>query len=428
MKKLPKSIKSEMQKLSAIAPDSEWKNRNQQALLNELNIEEVSSRKTSSVVRPLISSFFNGIFSGITWRPVGVISVLLAVVIAGPGLAAVNAARASLPGDTLYTVKRTLERVELQLAFTEESKTEAKLNHLGNRLTELQRITQEEPPSPQREEKIVMALAELKKESSDVQERLKTLDKDDQDIVKLAKAIDEKTSGYKDSLKAAVESLHEDVAGDTEEDIDQALSTVQDVALGALDVLVEKHEGGDTEVSDEELKERVQKQLETTKGLIASLKSRVVQSVLEENSDTETPEEQENAEEETEEEEPAEEADQESEDTEEEAGESKEAGLELEGLNPAAIQRLLDEELLPGISYAEELLELQDYAEVLEVLAETKQQIDEASENIRIQKQQPVEEEPAEEVEESDESAEESQEVTEESEEETVNEEPPEEE
>ncbi len=65
------------------------------------------------------------------------ISAFLALMLSG---GTVLAAQASLPGDTLYPVKRLTEKVEVALATSEKSKAEVEAAHAAERLTELSEL------------------------------------------------------------------------------------------------------------------------------------------------------------------------------------------------------------------------------------------------------------------------------------------------
>ena len=72
-----------------------------------------------------------------------VFAVVTVVVIIGLINTTAVAAKNSLPGQTLYPVKRTVEKIELVLTVNDEKKTEKKIKHAENRLYEAQQIVEQ---------------------------------------------------------------------------------------------------------------------------------------------------------------------------------------------------------------------------------------------------------------------------------------------
>src|SRR3990167_7434630 len=72
-----------------------------------------------------------------------VFSLVTIMVIVGLVNATTVAAKNSLPGQTLYPVKKTVERVELVLTINDEKKTEKKIKNAGTRLYEAHQIVEQ---------------------------------------------------------------------------------------------------------------------------------------------------------------------------------------------------------------------------------------------------------------------------------------------
>lgn len=415
MNKLPQNLRNHLKNLQAVKPDSTWRSQTEQQLVAELQISAVSSRSIFSAFHNFVSSYLNTMTAQLTWRSVGVFVLLFGLVV-GPGIATVSAARGSLPGDKLYTVKRGLEKAKVSLVFSETKKAELQIDFVAKRLDEIHRITQEQAPSTEREETIVLALAELEKGTTKVKEHLENVKTDDlgdgpEKAVELAKIIDEKASDYKEDLRAAVASLGDGGDQAAEEDLKEALSSVQGVSIEALGILVDSHEGGAEDIDSGDLKERVQKQLDTTKELMADLQERLgeIQDYQkdeggEEGENGEQPADDESSvgdsdesdipEEVESEEESLENTDQDGEEgVTDSAGDAEEAegeevhteAIEVQDLPTIEeLQSVLEDELAEQLMYAEELLELEDFSEALDKLAEMKDKVDELSLALRI--------------------------------------------
>jgi hypothetical protein len=280
MKKLPNNLVQNLQSLKSIELSAKAKADIKSQLL--LNLRESGAQAQEIPVTQAIKASAKIWLRQLSAKPIGM-AILIAGIIVGPGIATVSAARSSLPGDTLYSLKRGLENVDFSLTLTENGKTEKKINHVATRLSELHRITQEQSPSPEREEKIVLALVELKKDTDEVKERLETAKNEpsqsDGEVVALAKIIEEKTSDYKETLLTSKTQLSAEVS----DDIEDALSTVQEVAIDALNIIVEDHEDEETdsEITKDDLQDRVQNQLTTVIEQIDGIQLRIDSTTVE---------------------------------------------------------------------------------------------------------------------------------------------------
>jgi len=74
--------------------------------------------------------------------PKTVIALIVVVVIAGLVNGTAVKAKNALPGQTLYPVKKTMEKAELVLTFNDEKKTEKKIRNASTRLQETQAIVE----------------------------------------------------------------------------------------------------------------------------------------------------------------------------------------------------------------------------------------------------------------------------------------------
>jgi hypothetical protein len=113
-------------------PGKEFKNRVAAALMKEM--ETTASQYTDSH-RP---GWFKNIFSPQTFAFRCIVAV---VVLSLSSSGTVYASRDSLPGDTLYPVKRTVETARLALTFTPDSKASVYLERVHERVEETVKVT-----------------------------------------------------------------------------------------------------------------------------------------------------------------------------------------------------------------------------------------------------------------------------------------------
>lgn len=405
MKKLPNQIKQDLRQLRAIKPDAAWLVQNKEALLASLPVSPKPERSLSYA--SVFSISFKQLLSKLAWQPVG-ITLMVIGIIGGPSLAAVNAAKGSLPGDALYPVKRSLERARVSMTFSQAKKAQIEVDLVANRLHELQRLTKEQAPSPARQQKITIAIEELKKDTAAVKTRLDATKQDtgktSQQTVALAKIIDAKTSGYQETLQQTIAELDEEAAKSTSGTLTQAISTVQDVSINALDVLVNKASEPEGDISPEDLKARVEKQLDVVKKAATALQTQVaalelVPEPVEGEADTAEPEEGSEATTQEPEAESAEPKDQPADviapaittdeptqsvtdSTETEITEDAQVETLPAPITQEEIQTQIEKDVLPLITYAEELIKLKDFAAALETLDKANRKIDELSKSL----------------------------------------------
>ena len=401
MKKLPSIIKNELKELKKLEAHHEWKEETRKSLLLELGLNESVSAGKQSIFQT-IKVLIKDTLRQLSFKPVGIFVIILGVII-GPGIATVSAARLSLPGDALYSLKRGLETVQISLTFSERKKAEKKIEHVANRLAELQRITHEQTPSIERDENIVLVLAGLKQDTEEVKLHLETAAEEGSEVIEIALIIEEKTSEYKEILRASVNQLSEEVADDVE-DIELALSTVQGIAIDAINIIAEDHEEGSEEISTEDIKKLVQEQLDDVKEQVETLSSRIseLRGIESEFAVDEEPavrdEEAENPDAAVEEisaepesadqtEEDADGVDSERNDSENtEEGSPEEIAAELSdevSQSLSDLQEQLSGQINEQLQFVDELIELEEYSTALDRLSATKETIDELALQLR---------------------------------------------
>jgi len=141
----------------------------------------------------------------------GILAVVMLWVVNSTAVAAQN----SLPGQTLYPVKRTVEKIQLTLTIDDVKKTEIRIKHAENRLSEAKSIVD---TSSSTDEKIIeqtlndlkSATAQVAGESSDNSNLL-------QKVVELT-----------DKQENLLPGIQNKVTGDAKKVADEALSTAKE--------------------------------------------------------------------------------------------------------------------------------------------------------------------------------------------------------
>ena len=361
MKTLPNHIKESLSQLRAIKPEASWLEQNKQQLIASLSITAQAEQRLSYA--SALSMSTRDMLTRLAWQPLGTLILILGVVV-GPSIAAVNAAKGSLPGDALYPVKRSLERARLSFTFSSARRAELEVDLVSTRLHELQRLTKEQAPSPERQQKIALAVEELKKDTATVKTRLDAAKQNGdtankQQAVAIAKIVDQKTSDYQETLQAAMNDINNESAKGTGGSLTQAISSVQDVTINALDILVNDGDKASEPISAEDLKTRVEKQFSSVKQSVDAFRVQVVAlngpaldpiKVLVPNPD-------------------------------QPLSMIDTVVVPEKPLDPklADLVKQLDAEIIPLITYAEELIKLQNFPAALETLTKANRKLDELS-------------------------------------------------
>lgn len=100
--------------------------------------------RSARIPRPDLTTQ-NGFWIGFRFGKIARAAVILIVVISLVGVA--KASRGSIPGETLYSVKKAVEKVEVALATSDQNKIEILATHAKTRLAEVKILVQEKHKS-----------------------------------------------------------------------------------------------------------------------------------------------------------------------------------------------------------------------------------------------------------------------------------------
>ncbi|MBP6942936.1 MAG: hypothetical protein KBB55_02715, partial [Candidatus Buchananbacteria bacterium] len=220
--------------------DAQWLQNNRQILMSQIAPQH-------STVAPersnYTTAFFGDLFGQRLLRPM---LTSLIVVASFLGYTATSSmASASLPGDLLYPIKTTSEKVQLALAFDEEKKVNLQLDFIGRRTTELEQIVlQKDNTSAIQAGKVVAAVKQISSDVQSIKDNLEKLssDADDASTVELAKAVDAKTLAVSESIAVSHNALPEGVKQDVATEVTTAITASESAGNAALGVIVTSYE------------------------------------------------------------------------------------------------------------------------------------------------------------------------------------------
>jgi hypothetical protein len=260
----------QLKELNTINPREDWVQMNKELLLSQIKAQ--SPVKQSSVFSYwyLIKLLVPFRVLNFVAKPVGVLTMVAFLVISS-GVYSVNASRGSVPGDILYPVKLTTEKVKVGLTSSSNKKTELKIGNAEERVNEIDKIILNESDTQKKKEKIEVAADNLKKDIDGVKIALekvkeeKQADKAQESIAVVMK-VDEKTAEISSRLiqhKEVLNNLEETQTSNKEvvKRIDDAMVAVKETGVKATEVIVDKYDKGESNLAPQEVKDSLSKKI-----------------------------------------------------------------------------------------------------------------------------------------------------------------------
>jgi len=186
--------------------------------------------------------------------------------------ATISVANASLPGDALYPVKAATEKVQLALTFSDDKKVQLHMGFVSRRLDELQAIVKTDDSEKQAQQ-VITTVKKITEDVNSVQKKLTNITSN------TTKDVDTKLLVATKTLTEANNSLSEDVQKEISNDIKEAIDSTEDTGTNALIVIVAGYEGGDEQITDEEVTSRVAERIKSIEDNIQIVEADMVELV-----------------------------------------------------------------------------------------------------------------------------------------------------
>lgn len=232
----------------------------------ELLLSQISTQNVPKAQSFFVNSWFlakslvPGGFLRFVARPVGALTAMIIFIFCS-GIFGVSASKGSLPGDFFYPVKRTSEKMQVGFTATEMKKATLHVKFAEERVKEIEAIAKSESKPEKKKEKIKVASAGLKDEMKKTQETLdkvKNEQKKAKVIVEAVKKVDEKTVEISQRIELKKEEFKKEDK-EIAESLTEAKSATVETGVKAVEVIVEKHEQGAVTMSNQEIKETIEK-------------------------------------------------------------------------------------------------------------------------------------------------------------------------
>lgn len=161
----------------------------------------------------------------------------------------------ALPGEKMYNVKLSLEKMQLATAFSQEQKAKLQVEFTSRRLEEMVALT---AVAYQTDSSAVrVAVLQFKKEVQNIQNDLK-LRNSNQAQTELAKEVGRKTKVYQETVADSSVNMPEDVKQEANE-VQQILEETQEEAV---EVIITAHEATSDEATARELQKTFEQEVE----------------------------------------------------------------------------------------------------------------------------------------------------------------------
>jgi len=179
-----KEFKKQLQSLrSTLVVDSTWKSHQRDLLVAKLSAQV----SPAQLAHPFISVIKNSrIFS---FKPAYGFFAVFALVVAGV-VGSVNASQMSLPGDALYAIKLTSEKIQITLVRDESARADLHLQLAKKRVDDVARVASSNASSSDKKKIMAASLDEYKKNLASAQQVVKDkIDENPGAAVDLAKSV-----------------------------------------------------------------------------------------------------------------------------------------------------------------------------------------------------------------------------------------------
>jgi hypothetical protein len=263
------NITEQLKELKNVKPKQDWVDSQRELLMSQIKVQ--STRKPQSF---LVNSWFfakstmpTGVLRFVA-RPVGVFVVLLMLVV-GTGMLGVNASKTSLPGDFLYPVKLTSEKVLVGFTAGEENKAEKRIEFVEERVKEIEAVVAQDETIGEKQKMVEQAVEAIKTEMVKAQAELDKIEERPEQgkeqatiTVEVVQNLDKIAEEVSDKLKQAKTDFADETISKS---LTEAEEAVEQTGVKAVEVIVDVIEKGEVDVSEKEVVDAIAKKIENAK-------------------------------------------------------------------------------------------------------------------------------------------------------------------
>lgn len=273
-------IIEQLKTLQNVKPRQEWVELQRGLLLSQIK-SQTTARKQSRILNTwfLAKSVMPTGLLRFAGKPLGAFTVLL-VFVFSTGMLGVSASRGSMPGDLLYSVKRTSEKMQAGMALTKEKKGALYVRFAEERVKEIENVTQNQDAPEQKVKNVAVAVEGLKDEMKKAQANLdevKQTPRRVRETVDMAHALDVKS----EEIGKRIEQKKSETADKAiVEKLEEAQAATAAAGVKALEVIVEKRAQGEVTLPESELVKTIDNKIEKAKEALKQVEVKVEQAKI----------------------------------------------------------------------------------------------------------------------------------------------------
>lgn len=215
---------SQIKDLKSLQPDKRWEATTKFDLLAEISSQNRLMQAQKLDRKEKLDLFGSRLLNRLAPSFSKAVAVFLIIVM---GSSISYAAQASVPGQALWPIKRSIEKAELVLTFSPIREAEIHMNHAQERLNEIDRILESDNSTPdkqeQKEKAIKQAVTHLTKDVAAADSSLKVAkeEKKPLEVVELAKRVADASKKVDSNLK------QKKIVAAADKNIEDALNSAQ---------------------------------------------------------------------------------------------------------------------------------------------------------------------------------------------------------
>jgi hypothetical protein len=271
----------QLKKLKGVKPSREWVTSSRDFVLSEIRADRYAEINMDGIEKRGFAYKIRAI--KLAWKPVGVFAMMALLLFGGSGLTVI-AAQSAVPGDSLFAVKKIVERSQGMVATDNSHRVELATRFTSNRVDELQKVIVQETQlvsadgSERRSEKVLLAASEVKRQLDDVSARFSELkngnSNDSKKTAVAALVLNDKIRTYRAELRQAREKA---TTEEVENELDSALDAVEEISTNVLEAIVDGHMDGELELEVSDIEDKLEEHVAVIEEKVAEVEEVLAQ-------------------------------------------------------------------------------------------------------------------------------------------------------
>ncbi|MEK7103372.1 MAG: DUF5667 domain-containing protein [Patescibacteria group bacterium] len=270
---MSRKIIKQLKTLQRITPRSEWQAACKEVLLSQVASQGMGTSRPGTFAgivvytRTVLSGAYQYTLGAVVAHPAAM--ALTALTILFGGSVATLGARHSLPGDTLHSVKKTTENIQVAIAFPDQ-KAELQMQQVETRLEELDAISKQSISDEEKAAKVESLVSDVTSTLTSAGQYLEDIksSQDSKRVAQVANAVSQKAVRVSEVLSKTKQALSKPVKHNTAPKVKEALAQANTTTTKALAVVIEKNGSSAT---PEEIKNNIQDRIKQAEEHVKTL-------------------------------------------------------------------------------------------------------------------------------------------------------------